>query len=260
MQRTVRGRRRLAGPDQVREEPGRHGTARRHGQCGDDRAWLAGADVDGCRMIFAGAVGASFHAGSPEDEHAHRHTVTAAPGPAAVLPPNRFAPRGQLRPLRVAHSDRSWPLGGGGGAPGCAVRHATGVERGPSGSLGRHKRRVRPWFTSRFVVERSVMSSRPAPSLSVAPAAASAAPHPSARRLALAMGGLVVTDLVGGVLAVLSGVNTWSEAWGPAALLAAPAPMVLGQVLLTLVAAGPSGGCRLAGRPPRPSCCHWPVW
>jgi hypothetical protein len=82
------------------------------------------------------------------------------------------------------------------------------------------------------------MSSRPAPSPSVAPAAASAAPHPSARRLALATGGLVVTDLVGGVLAVLAGVNTWSEAWGPAALLAAPAPMVVGQVLLTLVAAG----------------------
>jgi hypothetical protein len=52
------------------------------------------------------------------------------------------------------------------------------------------------------------------------------------------MGALVATDLVGGVLAVLSGVNSWSEAWGPAALLAAPAPMVLGQVLLTLVAAG----------------------
>ena len=56
------------------------------------------------------------------------------------------------------------------------------------------------------------------------------------------MGGLVATDLVGGVLAVLSGVNTWSEAWGPAALLAAPAPMVLGQVLLTLVAVESSGG------------------
>jgi hypothetical protein len=69
-------------------------------------------------------------------------------------------------------------------------------------------------------------------------AAQSAAPHPSARRLALAIGALVATDLVGGVLAVLSGVNTWSEAWGPTALLAAPAPMVIGQLLLTLVAAG----------------------
>ena len=82
------------------------------------------------------------------------------------------------------------------------------------------------------------MSSRPTSFPTVAPAAMSAARHPSARRLALAMAALVATDLVGGVLAVLSGVNTWSEAWGPAALLAAPAPMVLGQVLLTLVAAG----------------------
>ncbi len=86
VQRTVRGRRRLAGPDQVREEPGRDRTARRHGQCGDDRARLAGADVDGCGVVSDGAVGASFHAGSPEDEHAHRHTVTAAPGPTAALP------------------------------------------------------------------------------------------------------------------------------------------------------------------------------
>jgi len=82
------------------------------------------------------------------------------------------------------------------------------------------------------------MSSRTTSFPSVAPAAMSAARHPTARRLALAMAALVATDLVGGVLAVLSGVNTWSEAWGPAALLAAPAPMVLGQVLLTLVAAG----------------------
>jgi hypothetical protein len=49
---------------------------------------------------------------------------------------------------------------------------------------------------------------------------------------------LVAIDLVGGVVAVGSGVNTWSEAWGPAALLAAPAPMVVGQVLLTLVGVG----------------------
>ena len=82
------------------------------------------------------------------------------------------------------------------------------------------------------------MSSRTTSFPSVAPAAMSAARHPTARRLALAMAALVATDLVGGVLAVLSAVNTWSEAWGPAALLAAPAPMVLGQVLLTLVAAG----------------------
>jgi len=82
------------------------------------------------------------------------------------------------------------------------------------------------------------MSSHPTSLPSVVVAAPSATRDPSARRLALGMGALVATDLVGGVLAVLSGVNTWSEAWGPAALLAAPAPMVLGQVLLTLVATG----------------------
>ena len=59
---------------------------------------------------------------------------------------------------------------------------------------------------------------------------------PSARHLALTVGALVAVDVVGGVLAVSAGVNTWSEAWGTAALLAAPAPMVVGQVLLTLVA------------------------
>jgi hypothetical protein len=61
---------------------------------------------------------------------------------------------------------------------------------------------------------------------------------PAAPWLTYAMGALVATDLVGGVLAVATGVNTWSEAWGPAALLAAPAPMVLGQVLLALLSAG----------------------
>jgi hypothetical protein len=83
------------------------------------------------------------------------------------------------------------------------------------------------------------MSSRPAIALPVATRTGStAAGHPSARGLTVAMGALVVTDLVGGVLAVVSGVNTWAEAWGPPALLAAPAPMVIGQVLLTLVATG----------------------
>src|SRR3954470_24805938 len=58
------------------------------------------------------------------------------------------------------------------------------------------------------------------------------------RRLVVAQLTLLGVDVVGGLLAVVSGVNTWSEAWGPAALLAAPAPMVIGQVLLTLVATG----------------------
>ena len=60
----------------------------------------------------------------------------------------------------------------------------------------------------------------------------------SARRLLAGIAALVLTDLVGGVLSVASGVNTWAEAWGPAALLAAPAPMVVGQVVLTALAAG----------------------
>lgn len=56
------------------------------------------------------------------------------------------------------------------------------------------------------------------------------------RRLGIAVAALVATDLVGGVLSVLSGVNTWTEAWGSKALLAAPVPMILVQVLLTAVA------------------------
>ena len=56
------------------------------------------------------------------------------------------------------------------------------------------------------------------------------------RRLAVAMCALVVTDLVGGVLAVAAEVNTWAEAWWTEALLAAPVPMIVVQVVLTLVA------------------------
>jgi hypothetical protein len=63
------------------------------------------------------------------------------------------------------------------------------------------------------------------------------------RRLAGAVAALVATDLVGGLLAGASGVNTWAEAWGSRALLAAPVPMIVGQVLLAWAAV------RLAGRP-----------
>lgn len=58
----------------------------------------------------------------------------------------------------------------------------------------------------------------------------------SVRRLRVAMAVLVLTDLVGGLLAVASSVNTWGEAWGPEALLAAPVPMIVAQVLLVVVA------------------------
>jgi len=37
------------------------------------------------------------------------------------------------------------------------------------------------------------------------------------------------------LLSIDAGVNTWSSAWGNTALLAAPAPMILGQLLLTLL-------------------------
>jgi uncharacterized membrane protein (UPF0136 family) len=54
--------------------------------------------------------------------------------------------------------------------------------------------------------------------------------------LRTSMAALVAFDLAGGLLAVASGVNTWNEAWGADALLAAPVPMVVGQVLLTWLA------------------------
>ena len=56
------------------------------------------------------------------------------------------------------------------------------------------------------------------------------------RQLVVAMCALVVTDLVGGLLAVAAEVNTWAEAWWTEALLAAPVPMIVVQVVLTLVA------------------------
>ncbi len=48
-----------------------------------------------------------------------------------------------------------------------------------------------------------------------------------------AMGALVVVDLVGGLWAALTGVNSWGDAWGGHALLAAPLPMIVGQVVTT---------------------------
>jgi hypothetical protein len=53
------------------------------------------------------------------------------------------------------------------------------------------------------------------------------------RLLAAAMATLVAVDLAGGLWAALSGVNTWSDAWGGHALLAAPLPMIVGQVITT---------------------------
>ena len=52
---------------------------------------------------------------------------------------------------------------------------------------------------------------------------------------------LLATDLAGGLLAVRAGVNTWGEAWGPEALLAAPVPMILAQLLLVWLATRRAG-------------------
>lgn len=69
----------------------------------------------------------------------------------------------------------------------------------------------------------------------------------TARPLRLTMAALVVTDLVGGILAVRAGVNTWGEAWGPEALLAAPVPMIVAQLLLVWLATRRAGrGAALA--------------
>ena len=54
--------------------------------------------------------------------------------------------------------------------------------------------------------------------------------------LAVALACLLLTDLFGGLIAVASGVNDWSSAWGGSALLAAPLPMIAGQVVLTWLA------------------------
>ncbi|QBR90967.1 hypothetical protein [Nocardioides euryhalodurans] len=63
---------------------------------------------------------------------------------------------------------------------------------------------------------------------------------PDARRtptlsllLVTAMGTLLVVDLAGGLWAATSGINSWGEAWGGRALLAAPLPMIGGQALMT---------------------------
>ena len=61
------------------------------------------------------------------------------------------------------------------------------------------------------------------------------------RSLRIAMVVLLATDLAGGLLAVRAGVNTWAEAWGPEALLAAPVPMIVAQLLLVWLATRRAG-------------------
>jgi hypothetical protein len=71
--------------------------------------------------------------------------------------------------------------------------------------------------------------------------AARALPRSTGGALRLAMAVLLVTDVVGGLLAVRAGVNTWGEAWGPEALLAAPVPMIVAQLVLVWLATRRAG-------------------
>ena len=59
----------------------------------------------------------------------------------------------------------------------------------------------------------------------------------SGRPVFLGTVALIIIDIVGGVLAVSSDVNTWGEAWGSQALLAAPLPMMAAQLVLAWLAA-----------------------
>ena len=60
---------------------------------------------------------------------------------------------------------------------------------------------------------------------------------PVPRLQVASMAALVVVDLVGGLWSALSGVTTWGDAWGGHALLAAPLPMIAGQVIATWLSA-----------------------
>ena len=59
----------------------------------------------------------------------------------------------------------------------------------------------------------------------------------SGRRLILSMLVLIVCDVIGGFLAVASGVNTWDEAWGFNTTFTVPLPVGAAQLVLAWLAA-----------------------
>src|SRR3954468_8165023 len=59
----------------------------------------------------------------------------------------------------------------------------------------------------------------------------------SGRRLIVAMLVLIVCDVIGGFLAVASGVNTWGETWGFHTKFTVPLPVGAAQLILAWVAA-----------------------
>lgn len=58
-----------------------------------------------------------------------------------------------------------------------------------------------------------------------------------ARTVGVAGAALVASSVVGGVLSVLAGTNTWADAWSSKATLAAPWPMLLVQAASAVAAA-----------------------
>jgi hypothetical protein len=58
---------------------------------------------------------------------------------------------------------------------------------------------------------------------------------------------LVGSSLVGGVVSVLAGTNTWADAWTAKATLAAPWPMLLVQTAATFAATSRRRGASLCG-------------
>lgn len=58
---------------------------------------------------------------------------------------------------------------------------------------------------------------------------------------------LVASSLIGGVVSVLAGTNTWADAWTARATLAAPWPMLLVQAAATIAAVRPRRAVALGG-------------
>ena len=61
--------------------------------------------------------------------------------------------------------------------------------------------------------------------------------NPSGGRLLVAMLVLIICDVIGGFLAVASGVNTWGEAWGFDTTFTVPLPVGAVQLVLAWLAA-----------------------
>ncbi len=70
---------------------------------------------------------------------------------------------------------------------------------------------------------------------------------PAARRLGVGAALLLAWSGVGGIVSVQLGANTWSDAWGATATLAAPWPMVLAQLTTALLAVFGRRGWAVAG-------------